>query len=124
MALGPTLAVTALSIGWMAGGLVVVESLFGFPGIGRLLVFAIQNRDVPLLQAIALIAACLYAVDGDSLDWGYGELGMPSFTTEVGGGSFFPSYTQIDGMFNLNKGALIYQAKFTLNYATFMGARQ
>lgn len=62
MALGPTLAVTALSIGWMAGGLVVVESLFGFPGIGRLLVFAIQNRDVPLLQAISLIAACLYAV--------------------------------------------------------------
>src|SRR5258708_24717909 len=46
MALGPTLAVTALSIGWMAGGLVIVESLFGFHGIGRLLVFAIQNRDV------------------------------------------------------------------------------
>jgi peptide/nickel transport system permease protein len=62
MALGPTLAVTALSIGWMAGGLVIVESLFGFPGIGRLLVFAIQNRDVPLLQAISLIVASVYAV--------------------------------------------------------------
>jgi peptide/nickel transport system permease protein len=62
MALGPTLAVTALSIGWMAGGLVIVESLFGFPGIGRLLVFAIQNRDVPLLQAISLVVASVYAV--------------------------------------------------------------
>ena len=62
MALGPTLAVTALSIGWMAGGLVVVESLFGFPGIGRLLVFAIQNRDVPLLQTISLVVAGVYAV--------------------------------------------------------------
>src|SRR5258708_35240468 len=62
MALGPTLAVIALSIGWMAGGLVIVESLFGFPGIGRLLVFAIQNRDVPLLQAISLVVASVYAV--------------------------------------------------------------
>jgi peptide/nickel transport system permease protein len=61
-ALGPTLAVIALSVGWMAGGLVIVESLFGFPGIGRLLVFAIQNRDVPLLQAIALIIAAVYAL--------------------------------------------------------------
>jgi peptide/nickel transport system permease protein len=62
IALGPTLAVIALSIGWMAGGLVVVESLFGFPGIGRLLVFAIQNRDVPLLQTITLVVAAVYAL--------------------------------------------------------------
>ena len=45
----------------IAGGLVVVESMFGFPGLGRLLVFAIQNRDVPLIQAISLIVAALYA---------------------------------------------------------------
>jgi peptide/nickel transport system permease protein len=62
IALGPTLAVIALSVGWMAGGLVVVENLFGYPGIGRLLVFAIQNRDIPLLQAIALVIAATYAV--------------------------------------------------------------
>ena len=62
IALGPTLAVIALSIGWMAGGLVVVESLFGFPGIGRLLVFAIQNRDMPLLQTITLVVATVYAL--------------------------------------------------------------
>lgn len=62
LSLGPTLSVIALSVGWMAGGLVIVESLFGYPGIGRLLVFAIQNRDVPLLQAITLLVAALYAV--------------------------------------------------------------
>jgi peptide/nickel transport system permease protein len=61
MAMGPTLSVLALCVGWMSGGLVVVESLFGYPGIGRLLVFAIQNRDVPLLEAIALIVASVYA---------------------------------------------------------------
>lgn len=62
VALGPTLSVIALSIGWMAGGLVIVESLFGYPGLGRLLVFVIRNRDVPLLQAIALIIAAVYAL--------------------------------------------------------------
>lgn len=62
IALGPTLSVIALSVGWMAGGLVIVESLFGYPGIGRLLVFAIQNRDIPLLQTISLIVAGVYAL--------------------------------------------------------------
>ncbi len=61
-ALGPTLTVIALSIGWMAGGLIIVENMFGFPGIGRLLVFAIQNRDIPLIQAISLLIAVVYAL--------------------------------------------------------------
>ncbi len=62
VAIGPTLSVIALSIGWMAGGLVIVESLFGYPGLGRLLVFVIRNRDIPLLQSIALIIAAVYAM--------------------------------------------------------------
>jgi len=69
-ALGPTLSVIALSIGWMAGGLVIVESLFGYPGIGRLLVFAIRNRDIPLLQAISLIVAAVYALANLAADVG------------------------------------------------------
>ena len=36
--------------------------MFGYPGIGRLLVFAIQSRDIPLIQAISLLAAATYAV--------------------------------------------------------------
>lgn len=62
ISLGPTLQVIALSVGWMISGLVVVESLFGIAGLGRLLVFAIQNRDVPLLQAIVLLVAACYAI--------------------------------------------------------------
>lgn len=70
VALGPTLSVIALSIGWMAGGLVVVESLFGYPGIGRLLVFVIRNRDIPMLQAISLIIAAVYAIANLAADVG------------------------------------------------------
>src|SRR5207253_1229799 len=39
---------------------------------------------------------CLYAVDGDSLSWAYGELGMASYTTELEGGTFFPAYSSLD----------------------------
>jgi|ERR1700687_1564784 len=70
VALGPTLSVIALSIGWMAGGLVIVESLFGYPGIGRMLVFVIRNRDIPLLQAISLIVAGVYAFANLAADLG------------------------------------------------------
>jgi peptide/nickel transport system permease protein len=61
-ALGPAITVVALCLGWVAGGLVIVESMFGFPGLGRLLLFAIQSRDVPLIQPISLIIAGIYAI--------------------------------------------------------------
>lgn len=70
VSLGPTLQVIALSVGWIASGLVVVESLFGISGIGRLLVFAIQNRDIPLLQTICLIVAGVYALANMAADLG------------------------------------------------------
>jgi hypothetical protein len=54
----------------------------------------------------------LYAVDGDTADWGYGELGAASFTTEVGGSTFFPTYSTMNSsIWPQNRGALIYQAK-------------
>jgi peptide/nickel transport system permease protein len=59
---GPTVAVIALSIGWLAGGLVIVENMFGYPGLGRLLVFAVQNRDIPVIQASSLVMAAAYAI--------------------------------------------------------------
>ncbi|MDQ2808383.1 MAG: choice-of-anchor J domain-containing protein [Chloroflexota bacterium] len=55
---------------------------------------------------------CLYAVDGDSLDWAYGELGAAAFTTELEGGSFFPAYSTIDSaIWPHNQGMLAYMAK-------------
>jgi len=58
----PTVTVVAVGIGWLIGGLIVTESLFGYPGLGRLLLFAIQRRDLPLLQAIALLLVVIFSV--------------------------------------------------------------
>ena len=43
------------------GGIVVVETIFAYPGLGRLVVFSIQNRDIPTLQAAILVVAAIYA---------------------------------------------------------------
>jgi carboxypeptidase T len=54
---------------------------------------------------------CLYNVDGDSFDFQYGELGIAGYTTELSGGTFYPPYTQVDSIFNENRGMLLYMAK-------------
>jgi peptide/nickel transport system permease protein len=56
----PTITVLALDVGWLIGGIVVVETIFAFPGVGRLLMFAIQRRDLPLLQVTILIVTSVY----------------------------------------------------------------
>jgi peptide/nickel transport system permease protein len=58
----PTIAVIALSIGWLMGGLVVIENVFNFPGIGSLLVTAVVRKNVPVLQAISVIIVFFYTV--------------------------------------------------------------
>ena len=54
-ALMPTVTVIVISFGWLTGGLIVIENVFNYPGLGRLLVFAINNRDLPLIQAITVV---------------------------------------------------------------------
>jgi len=61
-ALAPAIQVTALNLAWLAGGVVVVEFLFNFPGIGSLLVDSVANRDMPMVQAICLIIATVYVL--------------------------------------------------------------
>jgi peptide/nickel transport system permease protein len=58
--LGPALNVTALNLTYLIGGVVVVESVFSYPGIGKLLVESISVRDVPVVEATALLAAAVY----------------------------------------------------------------
>ena len=60
-ALLPTVTVLALDFGRLMGGIVVVETIFAYPGLGRLVVFSIQNRDIPTLQAAILVVAAIYA---------------------------------------------------------------
>jgi peptide/nickel transport system permease protein len=61
-ALAPTFQVTALNLAYLAGGIVVVEAVFNYPGIGLLLVESVRARDMPTVQAIALLIAALYVV--------------------------------------------------------------
>ncbi len=60
-ALLPTITVLALDIGRLMGGIVVIETVFAYPGLGRLLVFSIQQRDLPTLQAAILVVAAVFA---------------------------------------------------------------
>lgn len=60
-ALLPTITVLALDFGRLMGGIVVIETIFAYPGLGRLVVFSIQNRDIPTLQAAILVVAAIYA---------------------------------------------------------------
>ena len=58
----PTITVVAIGIGWLIGGLIVTEAVYAYPGIGRLLLFAIQRRDLQLIQATALLIVIIYVV--------------------------------------------------------------
>lgn len=61
-ALGPALRVTVLNVAWLIGGVVLVENIFTFPGIGQALVDSIRLLDTPVIEAIALILAAVYIV--------------------------------------------------------------
>lgn len=60
--LAPLLTVFSLSIGWMIGGTVIVESVFGLPGLGSLLTNSITTRDYSIIQLVTLILAGLVVV--------------------------------------------------------------
>ncbi len=61
-ALLPTVTVIAMNIGWLVGGLVVVETVFSYPGLGSLLMTGLTQRDVPLIQGAALVIVTAYMV--------------------------------------------------------------
>jgi peptide/nickel transport system permease protein len=59
-AIVPAIQVAALQLAWMAGGVVVVEFVFQYPGIGAALVDAVGNRDMPVVQTVTMLAAAIY----------------------------------------------------------------
>jgi peptide/nickel transport system permease protein len=59
-AMVPTVTVIGSQVGWLIGGLVVVETLFNYPGIGRIMVESALNHDVPVLEASVLMVAVVY----------------------------------------------------------------
>ena len=61
-AMVPTVTVIGSQVGWLIGGLVVVEKLFTYPGIGQLMVDSALAHDIPLLEASVLVVALVYMV--------------------------------------------------------------
>ncbi len=61
-AMAPIVQVVGLNILYLAGGIVLVEEVFNFPGIGQGLVNAVQDRDIPTIQCIVLVLALVYVV--------------------------------------------------------------
>jgi peptide/nickel transport system permease protein len=61
-ALLPAITVLAIDAGLLIGGIVVVETVFAYPGLGRLLVYAIERHDLPLLQVGMMVVTAIYAL--------------------------------------------------------------
>jgi peptide/nickel transport system permease protein len=59
-ALAPSVQVLAQNLQWLIGGIIVTESVFAYPGIGSTLVIAVQNRDVTVVQSVAMLIAVVY----------------------------------------------------------------
>lgn len=56
----PTIQVTALQLAWLVGGVVLIEYLFNYPGIGATLVDSVRNSDFPMVQALSMLIAAVY----------------------------------------------------------------
>jgi peptide/nickel transport system permease protein len=56
----PTINVIALTLAWLLGGVAIIETVFNYPGIGKLMIGAITDRDLALVQGIAIILAVIY----------------------------------------------------------------
>ncbi len=61
-ALGPIINVVALNLAYLVSGVVVIETLFNFPGLGRYMVEGVTNRDVPIVQTCAMIFCSFYVL--------------------------------------------------------------
>jgi peptide/nickel transport system permease protein len=70
-ALLPTITIVALDVGYLLGGIIVVEEIFAIPGIGRQVIVAITSRDLPSIQAAAVIMAATYAIVNTLSDIAY-----------------------------------------------------
>ena len=73
-ALLPVITIVALDVGYLLGGIIVVEEIFAIPGIGRQLIVAISARDLPAIQAGTMIMAITYAVANTIADMAYALL--------------------------------------------------
>lgn len=67
-ALLPTITVIGSQVGWLVGGLVVVETLFTYPGVGKLIYDSAIGHDVPVLEATTLLVATIFMLSNLAAD--------------------------------------------------------
>lgn len=70
----PTITVIAISVGWLIGGIVVIENVFNYPGMGSLLVTAVKQKNLPILQAVVMIIVFFFAASNLAADLLYAAL--------------------------------------------------
>jgi peptide/nickel transport system permease protein len=70
----PVITILGLELGGLLGGAVVTETIFAWPGIGKLAVEAVIARDFPIVQAVVLLAAATFVVVNLFVDLLYGFL--------------------------------------------------
>jgi len=73
-ALTPVVTSIGLQIGLMLGGTILVESVFSYPGLGRLMIEAVQDRDYPIVQGVVVIIAIIFIGLNIVVDLLYGVL--------------------------------------------------
>jgi peptide/nickel transport system permease protein len=61
-AIGPIVNIVALNLAYLVSGVVIVETVFAYPGLAKLMIDAVQTRDLPLVQACAMIFCATYVV--------------------------------------------------------------
>lgn len=64
----PTISVVSVQVGYLVGGLVVIETLFNYPGIGKLVLDSAVDHDLPMLEATVLVVAVIYMVSNLTAD--------------------------------------------------------
>jgi len=68
----PTITVLAQDLGFLVGGIVAVETVFAYPGVGRLLIYAVSRHDLPLMEAVILVVTVIYCLANLAADLLYG----------------------------------------------------
>jgi peptide/nickel transport system permease protein len=71
-ALLPSITVLAQDFGFLIGGIVAVETVFAYPGLGRMLIFSLERQDLPMMQAAILVLTAVYCVANLGADLLYG----------------------------------------------------
>ena len=73
-ALIPTVTVVGLQVGVLLGGNMIIETVFGWPGLGKLIMDSITNRDYPVVQAGIFVTSSIFVICNLIVDLLYGVI--------------------------------------------------